>query len=296
MRTAYEQIVNISQIGKRVPFDKDVIFALAEAEHLSLLKDDSVKRLFLGIDMQNDFAIGGSMAVEGSAGDVERATRFIYNNIRYISGVMLTMDWHSKEQIFHKCWWEDSRGNEPAPYTVIAYNDVITGKWRTVVGDMKKTLKTLKGLEEAGNKNLCVWPYHCIGDTVGAELENEFAKMVYFYSAVRMRDPIIIKKGMDPYSEMYGFIKPEFSETNYVNVEALDKLEEYDEIYVAGWALNYCVGDSVRQIIDERPHLAERIIVLEDCTSAIGSGEEMTNKLKKRGIRFSKSTDIKFEA
>lgn len=296
MRTAYEQIVNVSQIGKRVPLDKDAIFALAEKEAFSLLNEDSIKRMVLWIDFVNDFAKGGPMAVEGSVGDVERGTRFIYNNMAHISDMMCTLDWHSRESIFFECWWKDSNGNEPAPYTVITYDDVIAGRWNPVIGDYHKTLKTLKGLEKGGNKNLCVWPYHSLVDTVGAELENEFAKMVYFYSVVRMREPIIIKKGMDPYSEMYGFIKPEFSETNYVNKEALDILEQYDEIYAGGWALDYCLGDSVLQIVEERPHLAKRIIVLEDCASAIGSREEMTNKLKKRGIRFAKSTDIKFDA
>lgn len=295
LHTAFEQIVNVSQIGKRVPFDKEAIIAMAEKEELVNHGNDSVNRLFLLIDGQNDFITGGPMGVNGSICDVERITRFIYNNIAHISNVMCTQDWHSKEQIFHECWWEDSNGKNPAPYTVITYKDVMVGKWRPVIGDAIKSFKYLKELEKAGNKNLCVWPYHCLANTEGAALENEFAKMLRFYSVVRMRAPFIVKKGTDPYSEMYGAIKPEYSEIGYVNTEVLDILEQYDEIYAAGEAFDYCVGDSLIQCVEERSELAKKIILLEDCTSAIGSREEMTNKLKKLGIRFAKSTDIKFD-
>ena len=304
MKTNYEQIVDVSKIGQHYEVNMNAIFNMAEQERFTAAIDDSPKRLLLCIDVQKDFIEGGALAVPGSISDVERITRFIYNNMGGISCIMCSLDTHIAHQIFHPCWWANSAGDHPAPYTTIKYDDVEANLWRPVIGDPRDSIQYLKELEKvgAGKKNLCIWPYHCINGTEGFTLENEFAKMVYFHSVARKCVDCMINKGTDPYSEMYGIIKPEYSKKNFLNTPVLTAIEKYDEIYVVGEAASHCLMESVKQIAEHfvnRPDVTQKITVLEDCTSPITGYEADTvaafdNFKRSYGIKFSKSTDIHF--
>ena len=128
MKTMYEEIVNVSKIGKHSPLDLNSIISLAERERFSPAIDDSPKRLLLMIDVQNDFMEGGALGVPGSIGDVERITCFIHKNMSEISNIMCSLDTHIAQQIFHPCWWENMGGDrnaQPFPYTTISYTDVM---------------------------------------------------------------------------------------------------------------------------------------------------------------------------
>jgi nicotinamidase-related amidase len=275
------------------------IFALAQKEEFAAAKDDAPRVLLLVIDKQNDFMEGGALGVPGSIGDVERTTRFIYNNMAGITKIMCSLDTHIAQQIFHPCWWVNAAGDHPAPYTIISYDDVLKNRWRPLI-DPVKSLNYLKGLEQKAKKQLCIWPYHCIQGTAGAALENEFAKMVYFHSVARKAVNPMVQKGTDPYSEMYGIIEPEFSESNFLNTLVLNAIEKFDAIYVAGEAASHCLMESVRQIATHfanRPEITGKITILEDCTSPIPGYEADTKAAfdmfkNTYGIKFAKSTDI----
>ena len=300
MKTPYEQIVDTSMIGRRSDPTLNNIFALAEQESFSPSVNDSKRRLLLIIDAQKDFMDGGSLGVPGATEDVERITRFIYNNMGGITRIMCSLDTHKPHQIFHPCWWADSEGNHPKPYTVITYDDVKNNLWRPLIA-VQDSINYLKELEKVG-KQLVIWPYHCISGTDGATLENELAKMVFFHSVARSAVAQMIQKGTDPLSEMYGIIKPEYSKTNFINTPILTAIEQYDEIYIVGEAASHCVLESVRQIVEyfaNRPEVTRKITILEDCTSAIPGYEDATtvafaNFRNSYGVKFAKSTDIVF--
>lgn len=126
--------------------------------------------------------------------------------------------------------------------------------------------------------------------------------MVYFHSVARKCVDSMINKGTDPYSEMYGIIKPEYSKENFLNTPVLTAIEKYDEIYVVGEAASHCLMESVKQIAEHfvnRPEVTQKITVLEDCTSPITGYEADTavafdNFKSSYGIKFAKSTDIHF--
>lgn len=325
MKTNYEQICDVTKIGHHSAADMNTIFAMAEQERFPASVNDSPKRLLLAIDVQKDFMEAykpadfdekdvndprheiikdGALAVPGSIGDVERITRFIYNNMGGISRIMCSLDTHIAQQIFHPCWWANSADDHPAPYTIITYADVVANRWSPVIGDPRDSIQYLKELEKvgAGKKQLCIWPYHCISGTDGGTLENEFAKMVYFHSVARKSVNHMIQKGTDRYSEMYGIIKPEYSKKNFLNTPVLTAIEKYDEIYVVGEAASHCLMESVKQIAEHfanRPEVTQKITILEDCTSPIIGHEAATkaafaNFKNSYGIKFAKSTDIIF--
>ena len=144
-------------------------------------------------------------------------------------------------------------------------------------------IEYLKELEKDGlqKKQLCIWPYHCIDGEGGSSLENEFAKIVYFHSLARNTANHMIRKGEDPYSEMYGIIKPEYSQNNWMNTPILNAIKNYDEIYVAGEAASHCLMESVKQIAEyfaNCPKILKKITILEDCTSPIPGYENRSSK------------------
>ena len=249
-----------------------------------------MSRLLICVDFQNDFLEEGSLAVLGGKADVERTINFINNH--KIDKIICSLDTHTKNQIFHKCYWQNSNGENPADYTVITTEDVINEKWIPTGCTKEYALEYLRHIEEKGKKCLCIWPYHCLIGTTGSSLDSNLAKVVYEH------DNLFIQKGMDPNTEMYGIIKPEY-DTGYINTELLEEIKNYDEIYVTGEAKSHCVLETIKQIVEyfsKDKNTLEKIVVLQDCMSSIPGFEETTerelNELANRGIKLKNSTDI----
>lgn len=301
MKTQYEQIVDVHAIasGKRDHIAR--MLTMAQEEHLRPAASDTKRTLLLAIDIQNDFMESiGSLAVNGSKADVQRLTHWMYRNLSGLTQVMCSLDCHSIKQIFHPDWWIDPNGNQPAPFTVIRYEDVQQGRWRVAHGDEGLSLEYLQHLESEGKKQLCIWPYHCLEGTSGAQLESQFTNMLYFHSAVRHIKPILVYKGQDPNTEMYGIIKAEYDGNKFVNRAVLQAIEEFDAIYLAGQASSHCVLASAMQILEHFEHdraITSRITLLIDCMSPIAGFEEQTLQQfatlkEKYGIHIKLSTEV----
>ena len=279
MKTKYENIVNVNAIGKAEnPISLNDILKMANDEKLTPSSQNRERVLFLGIDVQQDFMDGGALGVPGAHKDVERMTRFIYDNMNKISNIAVSIDTHIPHQIFHPCWWIDENGNNPAPYTPITLSDLDSGKWRAVINPIASR-EYVEHLEKDGKKTLCVWSYHCIQGTAGCALENQFSNMVYFHSVAKKSVVQRLVKGQDPLSEMYGIIKPEYDRKGYVNLDFLNKLEKYDKIIIGGEARSHCCMESIRQILEHyenRPEITKKIFLLYDCMSDIPGFEQAT--------------------
>lgn len=299
MNTPYNEIVNVPSIGaKENPIALNGILKLANDEQLAPAKQNTERVLFLGIDVQQDFMDNGALGVPGAHGDVERMTKFIYNNMDKIANIAVSIDTHTPHQIFHPCWWVDENGNNPAPYTVITLADLDAGKWKPVIAP-KESREYVKHLEQDGKKQLCVWSYHCIQGTTGCALENQFANMIYFHSVAKKSVVKRLIKGTDPLSEMYGIIKPEYDTHNYINIDFLNQLETYDKIVIAGEAKSHCVLETIKQILEHfanRPEITNKIYILSDCMSSIPGYEQVTddtfnNFVSVYGVNIVNSTD-----
>lgn len=240
----------------------------------------------------------GALGVPGAHGDVERMTQFLYRNMDQISNIAVSIDTHTPHQIFHPCWWVDENGNNPAPYTPVTLADLDSGRWRAVINPVASR-DYVAHLEQDGKKTLCIWPYHCIQGTSGCALENQFANMVYFHSVAKKAVVQRLVKGQDPLSEMYGVVRPEYDTKGYINLDFLNKLEQYDRIVIAGEAKSHCVLESIRQILEyyeTRPEITQKIYILEDCMSSIPGFEAVTDQtfaaFKKRyRVNIVRSTD-----
>lgn len=299
MKTAYSEIVNAYSIGSQDnPIALNDILSKAREEGLAPSNQAKESILFLAIDVQRDFMEKGALGVPGAHGDVERMTRFIYENMDKITHIAVSIDTHTPYQIFHPCWWIGEDGKHPAPYTPITLADLDSGKWRPVISP-RASRNYVEHLEKDGKKTLCIWAYHCIQGTAGHALENQFANMVYFHSVAKRYTVQRLVKGYDPLSEMYGIYKPEYDEDNYINLDALNKLEKYDKIVIAGEAKSHCVLESIKQIVEHyanRPEITKKVYILEDCMSSIPGFEDATERAfedfkKTYHVNIVKSTD-----
>lgn len=279
MKTAFSDIVDLAGIG--LPTNTKAvndILAAANKEQITPAAQDVDTTLFVGIDYQQDFMPKGALGVQGADGDVARVTRWMYDNLQKITRIAVSIDTHNPFQIFHPAWWEDQDGNNPTPFTAITLADLDSGKWRAVINPTTSRTYVEK-LTAGGKKTLVIWPYHCLQGTTGCALDNQFSNMVYFHSVARKSVAIRLVKGMDPNTEMYGIIKPEYDPKNYINMDFLNKLSQYNRIVIAGEAKSHCVLESIAQILEHfkaQPEVTKRIFILEDTMSSIQGFEQPT--------------------
>lgn len=300
LKTKFEEIVDIASIGKAENTRSlNELLRKANEENLTPATKNLEKVLLLGIDVQQDFMENGALAVPNSHKDIENITRFMYTNMDKISQIAVSLDTHNPFQIFHPCWWIDENGNNPAPFTAITLADLDSGKWRAVINPIASR-EYVENLEKSGKKVLVVWTYHCLQGTTGSALENQFSNMVYFHSVAKKTMVQRLVKGQDPLSEMYGIIKPEYDTKNYINIDFLNKVEKFDKVIIFGEAKDFCVYESINQILEyytNKPEITRKFYILEDCCSSVAdTPEQIASKyeiLKKQyKINIIKSTDL----
>ena len=260
--------------------------------------------LLLVIDLQNDFMEpNGSLAVPGSRGDAMRLTRFIYDNLPKIDTIITSLDLHSPLQIFHPLWWSDKEGKQPAPFTIITYDEVKEGLWKPIGGTEEQSLRYLYHLQQWQRPPLCIWPYHCLEGTYGADFEPNFARIMHYHAALRRKQPFMIRKGQNPFSEMYGIIKHEdytLAPDPPIIEDVMQQMIMHNEIYIAGEAASHCLKHSCQQIVElfrNSPLILQSIHILTDCTSIIPGFEQSTydalNELRDvHGFKLVQSSDI----
>lgn len=243
--------------------------------HVFEATQSNYKNLLLIIDPQNDFMEDGALPVKGSRDDILNLVSFIYNNMQKIDKINISLDTHKYHQIFHPAWWTDEKNNHPDPYTVITKDS----KYKPLY-EKEKSLKYVNALAKT-DKELVIWPYHCILGTYGHNIEPNLENVLSYYASATGNAIQKIIKGTDPLSEMYGIFRPEYSENIEVNYERLAKdYGKFQNIYIAGEAKSHCVLESVKQLCELYAYEAfnPKIYILDDCTSSIKGFEEETEK------------------
>jgi nicotinamidase-related amidase len=271
MKTSYSEIVSTKK-------QHDLLIA-ANQEMLTPAHTDAHNTLLILIDFQQDFMPNGALGVPGADQDVMRVTKWIYDNIAKLTTIAVSIDTHNPFQIFHPCWWENEKSENPPPFTAISLADLDSGKWRPVILP-NHSREYVEALSKSNKKVLVIWPYHCLQGTQGCALDPQISNMVYFHSVARKSMAIRIVKGTDPGTEMYGIIKPEWDPKNFVNIQFLNKLEQYQQIVIAGEAKSHCVLESILQMLEhykQRPEITKRVFILEDAMSIIPGFEGITD-------------------
>jgi len=249
--------------------------AWRQAHGLAPARADRFRICLVAVDVQNTFCIPGfELFVPGAVEDNRRLCEFVYRNLGAITQVIPTMDTHQAVQIFHAAFLVDEDGRRPDPYTLVSADEVEAGRWRIdpdIGVDPDYLLRYTRELEAGGRYNLTIWPYHAMLGGIGHALVSAVEEAFFFHTIARRSAPGFEIKGFNPLTEHYSVLGPEVMGEK--NEALIQKLLGFDAVVIAGQAKSHCVAwtidDLLRHPDVEEQQLAEKVYLLEDCTSPV---------------------------
>ena len=258
------------------------------------------KRHLLIIDPQRDFCDpDGALYVPGADADMARLAALV--TPERFDAVHVTLDSHQCVHIAHPIYWEDAEGASPAPFTAILLEDVESGRWRTRDPARRAWgLAYVRALAEGGRYGLTIWPPHCVVGTPGHAVHSGLMAALRRWAEGGMKAIDFVPKGGNPETEHYSAIRADVPDpgdpSTAVNEGFIERLREADEIVVAGEALDFCVLNTLRDLVEAAPELASQIVLLEDAASAIGAcrmaEDEFFRSLVAQGARVARAADL----
>lgn len=287
-------------VGKvwRVPYQQRASDAMAWTmqHHLQPARHDSFRLCLLAIDVQNTFCIPafelfvGGRSGMGAVNDNIRLCEFIYRNLDRITQIAITLDTHTAAQIFHPVFWVDAAGNHPPAMTMISLQDVEQGIWKAnpaIASSLGKVADQLQAyahhyvrkLHQDGKYPLTIWPYHSMLGGIGHAVVSAVEEACFFHNMARNSQTHFEIKGGNPLTENYSVLKPEVLENQQhqaiaqKNTAFIQTLLSFDAVLIAGQAKSHCVAWTIDDLLTEiqsvDPTLAQKIYLLDDCTSPV---------------------------
>lgn len=283
----------------RVPYQERSQQAQDWAKNHGILPaaKDKTRICLMVIDAQNTFCIPdfelfvGGRSGMGAVEDNVRLCEFIYRNLGVITEIAPTMDTHTSMQIFHPLFWVNDAGENPAPMTMITLADVQQGVWKVnpgiayslakgnYMGLQSFVLHYVKRLSDDGKYPLTIWPYHAMLGGIGHALVPAVEEACFFHAIARHSQTNFEIKGDNPLTENYSVLRPEVlndasgRSIAQKNSRLIQKLLEFDVVIIAGQAKSHCVAwtidDLLTEIQAQDPKLAQKVYLLEDCTSPV---------------------------
>lgn len=246
----------------------------------------------------------GRAAIEDSC----RSANWILRNVPWLTFLDFTMDTHTMYQVFHESYLicnsafkcsvtghQYNAGDHPLPMTFVTTADIKEGRWTVnpevawAVTGKPATLMTLnrqllhyvQELENQGKYTLTIWPYHAMLGSPNHALVSAIEEVAHFCGAARGFQPNFEIKGGNPLTENYSVLRPEVltgpggNAIAQKNTGFIEKLLNYDALFIGGQAKSHCVAWTIDDLLTEinakDPDLAKKVWLLEDCTSAVGS-------------------------
>jgi nicotinamidase-related amidase len=294
----------------RVPYEERAREAEAWAARHGLrpAAEDARRLCLLAVDVQNTFCTPGfELFVPGAPDDSRRLCAFVYRNLGAITQIVPTLDRHEAWQIFHPAWLVDPEGRHPDPYTLVSVDEVERGAWRAAEPALQDhLLRYASALEAGGRYRLTVWPYHAMLGGIGHALVSSVEEAVFFHGIARESRPAFQVKGDNPLTEHYSVLGPEVTrgageeEIGRRNVALVERLLGFDAVVVAGQAKSHCVAWTIADLLADTPALAERLYLLEDCTSPVvvpgvvdytGEADAAVERFAAAGVHAVRSSD-----
>lgn len=313
----------------RVPYEARAAQAKAWAKEHDIPPacTDRLRVCLLAIDVQNTFCIpdfelfvGGRSGI-GAVEDNSRLCAFIYHNLSNFTEIIPTLDTHTAHQIFHAHFWVDRTGQNPPPMTLISLEDVQKGQWQVnpaIASSLGRDLAELQDfalhyahrLSTDGKYPLTIWPYHSMLGGIGHALVSAFEEACFFHNLARAQQTRFELKGDNPLTENYSILRPEVLDgpkgqtIAYKNTALIQHLLTFDRIIIAGQAQSHCVAWTIDDLLSEiqatDPALAQKVYLLEDCTSPVvvpnvvdftEQADQCYQRYASAGMHLVKSTD-----
>lgn len=258
------------------------------------------------IDPQMDFMDHpnrtGSLAVPGAHADMTRLTKLVKDFGSSLNDIHVTLDSHHVLDIAHPTWWMDSKGNAPAPFTLISVDDVKAGKWRARIPEFaKRSAEYVQQLADEGRYMLVIWPEHCIIGSDGHGIHPELFGQLCEWERKNLAVVDMVTKGSNPFTEHYSGLKAEVPDpedaSTQMNMGLIQTLEKADMVLIAGEALSHCVANTVRDIAANfDPSAISKLVLLRDCCSSVTGfeklGDDFVAELQALGMKVANSTDF----
>lgn len=222
------------------------------------------------VDMQNDFVCeSGSLYVPGAKKDVQNVASLI-RDIDLLD-ILATKDYHPESHIGAKGFWKDRNGNIVPAFTEITLEAYQKGDF-VVVSPIHNKGAELYLLQHG---KVMVWPEHCVNDTFGCMTPDILNDAI---NNSTISHWFCLKKGNDATREEYSVF------ANGANSIMLEYVKTMDRVIVVGEAADYCVANTVRDIIGDIPE----IIVPLDCTSPVNfkNWVKIKKELREKGVIF----------
>lgn len=242
----------------------------------------------LVIDPQNDFmdVQGAALPVPGASSDMTRLARWLLGHLDEVQHITITLDSHPSVAVERTSFWLKADGTEVAPFTVISAQDMAAGHYvprhaSIHKGLVSEVLRYLHALETTSQRQLVVWPVHCVLGTWGHNIYPALADAVAAWEAHTGRLSRKVLKGQNPLTEQYSAFKAEVPRADdprtQLNLDLIRAIATPDTtLLIAGEALSHCVAASVQDLMLNMPgeHLRQTI-VLTDCMSPVPGFEAM---------------------
>ena len=257
-----------------------------------------MKKLLLGIDLQNDFCDPhGKLYVKGAEEDLQNLLRLLENAGESFTEIILSMDSHYPVHVAHPSYWRNEQGEMPVVFTTITYEDLLTKQW-TPQYYPEQTEQYLEALQ-ASPYQCTIWPPHCLIGTKGWAIPEELYQALSHWSHITGKNFELYNKGANPFTEHYSILKaavefPEMPATCFDHT-LLKRFASFDEIVLAGEAMDFCVASTIHDMLQTHPKLMQKLVVLTDCMSNIIHDNPTAKAIYERavalGARMMSSTE-----
>lgn len=273
------------------------------------------------IDPQNDFmdiraqlgeqvaftapdgtAFRSALPVTGAQADSERLAELITRLDRKIADIHVTLDTHQQLDVAHPMMWVSSRGESPAPFTVITSQEVRDGKWRAFNPAYQPRLESyLEKLEANGRYPLTIWNPHCLVGTWGHNVVAPIMDSLMAWERTRMRRVDYVTKGHNPWTEHYSGVMADVPDpedaTTQLNIGLIETLKKADIVLFSGQALDFCVANTVRDIARNfGEQNVRKTVLIEDTTSPVlgygGEAAKFLQEMRDQGMQTTKAADF----
>lgn len=240
-----------------------------------------LKVALLIIDADNDFVDPhGTLYVPKADEAMKKLSKWLENSGDIIDAVYASQDAHSISHIGHPWFWK-KLSDPKKPVTDVTYDDIVK---RKVVprflpedsAEYEEVIDYMLFLNET-NKKYNIWPIHSIDGSWGQSFPTYLSEALNQWSLNNnFKTWTIIRKGQEELREMHSIFTYSFPLFRKVGpaetLKYLEILQIYDKILIAGQAKDYCVVESIKDMID--PNLCEtnfdnKLIFIKDALPAI---------------------------
>jgi nicotinamidase/pyrazinamidase len=230
------------------------------------------------IDPQNDFLdiAGATLPVPGANADMFRLAGWLTMHATQVRSITITLDSHASVGVERTTFWQQADGSAVAPFTLITAAEVLRGVYRPRhIERHDEVVAYLQALEASGQRQLIVWPVHCVLGTWGHNIHSGLSDAIADWELQTGRLSHKVLKGQHPMTEQYSAFKAEVPRADdprtLLNRPLMDALSATDTtLLVAGEALSHCVAASVTDMVQELT--VERLrqtVLLTDCMSPV---------------------------